>query len=304
MNFDPSATQPRNHGKYDVRLNGDVANGTSNDTMGSSDHLLAPLEPVALEDRGRGDWRVDETSVTGTANRFTITIGGIAALRVRNEAAAASYRDENSNAVDTELDCLAAKGSNVTLLMVDSSGGVSAKEVRLSEYGDGLAYRAKGASTKGWVLDKSRVLDVVAGYGGQQALAEAWAENKAETTPRVETVNHGGFDDLPTDQQDKIAAVYMVEHPGFGGGKEVGCMFLATDVQIGDGPDGSHIVNGYFWAPGGGELTSEHGSMYSHEIVRRGGKMTDYKPGSLTFGECFDDLPDDREAAYRRVLGK
>ncbi len=78
-----------------------------------------------------------------------------------------------------------------------------------------------------------------------------------------------------------------------------GCMFLATDYD----PE-NDIVNGYMWAPRGSGFASEHGSMYGSELKAVGGRIRDYTPGSMTFGDCINGtLGEDRSSAYLVVTG-
>ncbi|UQX88715.1 hypothetical protein M6D93_01625 [Jatrophihabitans telluris] len=77
-------------------------------------------------------------------------------------------------------------------------------------------------------------------------------------------------------------------------------MFFATDIQAEDG-----IVNGYHWFPLGSGLIPEHGSMYVRDIEATGGRVVDYEPGALTFGDLLNrKLPRSRVEAYRVVQGQ
>jgi hypothetical protein len=152
----------------------------------------------------------------------------------------------------------------------------------------------------------STVVAVAAGYGHAEALAAEF-HDAADRSPRLEPVT---VDDLPVDRGGSqrptdIAAVYVISHPGFGDGEAPGTVFLATDQQPGDGPDGTAIINGYQVA-GDSQMTSERGSIYEHDLRRLGGRVTGYRPGSITYRQAMDlgesaDWENDIEATWDAV---
>jgi hypothetical protein len=91
--------------------------------------------------------------------------------------------------------------------------------------------------------------------------------------------------------------MYLIDGPDFGEGSAPGCLFAATDVQAEDG-----IVNGYFWAPDGSGVFSEHGSMYFDDMKARGARVRHYQPGAMTFGDIMGgSLGTTRSEAYGAV---
>ncbi len=294
----------------------------------SDDTYLAPVDESPPEPNlaRKGTWHVADASSTTEERdgfvRTTIHMGGRPDLKARNLAAAHIYEElSQADATAVKVDQLCAAGKPMTLLKVTRNGDVEAVEGRGAVVNGRPFQYAKGSSTKGYYLDQGDVIDVTAGFGGQQGLSDTFRRRAAQFVPAVERIAMpGGFDDLPEydpdvfedeDYETKIAAVYLITHPGISDGPVPGCLFFATDKQTGDGPNGTHIINGQFWAPGqdgplGGEggLTSESSSFYSGDLARLGGKVTDYVPGSMTFKDSWADMPSDRVEAYRRILGK
>lgn len=240
--------------------------------------------------------------------RMSIQPGGRPEQRARTRAAAECYREVSGwtgESLGDELDRLAQKQAQATVLTIASNGMVRAVEGRIFRSGDGtLAYLPKGRRHSGYMLDPDKVLDVTPGYGGAPTLHNTWHRRRCATTPA--TVPVGDCTDLPDAEQNpdgNIAAVYLLDQPNFSGGTTPGCMFLATDIQP-DGPDpGDAIVNGQFWAPGDSGLYSESSSVYVRDLRRRGGKVADFAPGSMSDSDSWKDMPSTRTEAYRKVMG-
>ena len=280
----------------------------------------APLSQQAestMKEVRRGEWTisdaqvVDEDSDDPRIVRQQIHLGGVPHVRAANMAAAEIYREiEDPEVVRSKIDQLAAAGKPMTVLTASKAGTIRALEGRGFVSANGrTALLGKGSRTRGYYVDDLDVIDVTPGYGGQKGLDETWRRRMATHVPRVTPV--GDLSDVPdvgdnAPVPDRVAAVYMIDHPGFGGGRESGCLFMATDRQTGDGGEKGDIVNGYFWAPGRshGQLTSETSSMYSSDLKARGGQVADYRSGSMKFSDCWKDMPDDAGEGYRRVLGR
>lgn len=239
------------------------------------------------EETGDGFWRA-EISLFGETHR-----------RVRNLTTAALFPAERRQEL---LDDPALPGSKVTVLVIGGTGTVNAYEGRIVDH-DGSRYlMKKGSSRKGWDLSRMRVLTWCTGWGKISTLTDIW-EAQAALVPELRAVDVAG---IPVDAEDGspgpsvITAVFLYEHPGFGGGKTPGCLFLATYIQQGETAEDT-IVNGFGWVPAGSELTSEHGSIYLAQLQRWGGRVVAY-PGGLTLADClWDEIPTSREAAYRFV---
>lgn len=283
----------------------------------------APLSPLVtdplVEGRRRGEYSVSETTIIELPSdhpgitRRAIVFGGSPELRAYNTTAAELLREMNGGRdIDATLEDLADQSGKATLLVCTKAGDVEAREVTVRRAPNGsVAYLPKGSRTNGYLFDPKHVIGVSAGYGGQQALADSFRRVASEHVPAVEKTGLDQMErDLPVADPDReppsaISAAYLIDGPDFDRtGSPRGCMFMATDIQPAEGPGDRAIVNGFFWADKSSGLYSEHGSMYADELARRGGKIKDYKPGSMSFSDCWKDMPGGRMEAFRRVLGR
>ncbi len=248
--------------------------------------------------------------------RVTIRFTGDPARRARNRAAAVALADLEDK--DTTLLRYAElHGKPATLLCVSREGEVYTVEGKPAASGeaDRLVVLLKGQRTKGAYIPVDDLVAVQAGYGGAQGCADRFADVRSRVVPKVEPI--AGFDDLPVEdpynppENSPIAAVYLIDHGISGEDPMPGCLFLATDRQPGDGPNGDDIINGYFWAPDRTATTMnveplcpETGSFYGADLKRKGGRIADFSPGSMTLRDCVSHtIPDDRGEAYRRIMG-
>jgi len=263
--------------------------------------------------KGQGRWEVSDTvaeelSTDGPVQRTAFHFGGQPHRAQRNKAAIALMHevDDHETTVN-KLGVLCKGGAQMTYLAADGSGSVEAKEVRGYPMGDRLAVQRKGATRAAYALNSDAVLAVAPGYGKQEVLAQQFHDRLAQV-PRTAPVDFDGIpdheaaaresEDYP-EPPETIAAAYLVDNPDFQGGTVDGCMFLATDYD-----QENDIVNGYLWAPESSGLTSEHGSAYGADLKRRGGRITNYEPGQLSFADCVNDgIPPSRSEAYRCVTG-
>lgn len=276
-----------------------------------SDTTLRAERPP-LREKSRGVFEVaNATSVAvdrgpgRTAVAFHM--GGRPDLRAQSHVAALRMeRAEQTDAIEGKVAYLADRTSKVSMLIATPNGDVDVREgtLKRDEHG-GLVLMNKGSSTKGVQLnEKARILGIEPGYGKAQALAADFDMYRADV-PELEPATFDGIPDCGDEEPpSEIAAVYVFDHPGFGSGEDGrGSMFFVTDIQ----PDGEFgIVNGYGIYPAGSGLTSEHGSMYTADLKRRGGRVKGYQPGSHTFSDviAFDKVADrdnDVEAAWSSV---
>ncbi len=269
----------------------------------------------APRSKGQGRWEVSDTVAEelesdGSAFRRTaLHIGGQPHRAQRNKAAIALISEvDDHETTENKLRVLCKGGAQMTVLTADGTGSVEAKEVRGYPMGDRLAVQRKGATRAAYALDSDAVLAVAPGYGKQEVLAQQFHDRLAQV-PQTAPVDFDGIpdheaasresDDYP-EPPEAISAAYLVDNPDFQGGKVDGCMFLATDYD-----QENDIVNGYLWAPESSGLTSEHGSAYGADLKRRGGRITNYEPGRLSFADCVNDgIPPSRSEAYRCVTGQ
>jgi hypothetical protein len=259
-----------------------------------------------------GQWNIETSNMNGAIvkdgwSTTTVHVGGAPWLNNRHGAAARLVSEDTRDAVRQEVRDLSLAGEKMTLLIEDS-GTVRALETS----GGGPAGPAaepilwvKGSKRSYYLLDKLNILAVQKGYGKQDAIAAEF-DKLAEQTPVTEKST---WDELPLfdgdgSRSDHIAAVYMIDGPDFGNGKEPGCLFFATDLQPEDEdrPESGGIINGYFWAPSdAGLLTSESGSFYTRDIRSKSGRVRDYKADSLTYRDAMK-FPTDRAAGYRALI--
>jgi len=199
-------------------------------------------------------------------------------------------------------------GEKATVLVEHRNGVVEAVEGTVEVAPSGSVWlRRKGAQTNADPLYSDRpgvpeVLDVEAGFGHAETLAQRFAEH-LERAPRLAPAS---FDGIPADDggepPSEVAAVFVIDHPGFDGDQDGrGCVFFATDRD----PENA-IVNGYLVAPAGSGLESEHGSLYERTLAYWGGRVASYRTGALSFGDAItlgnaasDD--DDIESTWARL---
>lgn len=309
----PAGTPTGGQFAESVREESHVALATDGDDL-----FLSEVDNTPLEESGqRGRWSVlnastEEDRSTPGRVRMRTHLAGIPHVKVRALSASAAYSDAEGGREDLHSRLSALHGRPATALMVGRNGDVEAVECKPVPYDGGTLLLFKGSSTKGLDAARCGVLDVVPGYGQQQALADTFRRRMAQFTPAVEKVALDDRMDYLPDGDDEstwdvenpaIQAAFMVTGPDLGNGPQPGCVFLATDIQRGSNPGERSIVNGYFWAPTDTGLYSEHGSMYVDDIARGGGRITGYEPGSLTSRQCWQELPEDRGEGYRRILG-
>lgn len=262
---------------------------------------------MELKKISNGVWQIADTvaeelgseDVPGaTVTRIAMHLGGREDLRARNLAIAALF-DES---FDMLVDAAAARVDPVTALCLEKSGSVYAREGKLIRYKDAPFLLKKGSRDRGWPLASLNPIAVAAGYGKQEELAGLWAV----TARKVPAIGKATVDGIPEYDSDApapdIAAVFLLEHPGFGGGPGHGCLFFATDVQPPEERGEDAIVNGYLWVPEDFEGESEHGSFYLEQLRRWGGRLTGWRPGHLTFAQVMEGaVPHTREEAFAFV---
>lgn len=256
---------------------------------------------LQLKDRGQGEWLIADTMTEELPEDHPLVPGvmihpgGIAHLKARTLAAAEWIRCYDGTSNVAELLSLLAMGQRpATLLFVDNQA-VTAREAKIFRTGDGLAFLPKGARKKGLRLnpDKNQQWPVyaVTGYGWQQQLADRFKAVLANVPATVE-FNVDGV--APYHSGAQVQAAYLFTHPGFGEGPVPGCLYFATGYDRED-----DILDGYLWAPPG-ELTSENGSSYKHDLERWGGRIPGWIPDAMTLDDCFA-LPTDMAACYEAI---
>jgi len=267
----------------------------------------AGAAPVEVSKVARGRFRLvgpdlpDQTDAGGvTYKRSKIGLVGLGMQR--SVTGGADGSDELRERV-VWLD-----GESATVLVAQRDGVVEAVEGTVEVAPSGSVWlRRKGAQTNADLLYPTRpgvpeVLDVEAGFGHAETLAQRFAEH-LERAPRLAPAS---FDGIPADDggepPSEVAAVFVFDHPGFDGDQDGrGCVFFATDRD----PENA-IVNGYLVAPAGSGLESEHGSLYERTLAYRGGRVASYRPGALSFSDAItlgnaasDD--DDIESTWARL---
>lgn len=207
-------------------------------------------------------------------------------------------RDGQPDALRNKLDYLAGGGSKATVLLQGPLGSVTTREGTLVVTPDGcVALLNKGSSNgKGIYLigngAQQTLLGISEGYGGAPALANRY-HSFADELPALAPATFDGIPeaDERAEPPSEIAAVFVFDHPGFDGTQDGrGSMFFVTDFMPGDGSDqpyGAGIVNGYGVYSGDSGLESEHGSMYARDLKKWGGRVKDFQPGELTFGDAM-----------------
>lgn len=275
---------------------------------------LAPDGPVEIR---RGVWEVAcassrTSAVADGLEQVEVRPDGIAEIRAQSGMVSLRVeRAEQSDATLSKLIKLAGEEKKATVLVARPNGDVQAVEgqLHLHQSGHGVALLSKGQSSKGEWLTRSpqmdsdpgsKVLAVRPGYGHAAELAAVWADHAAKCPELTEATFEGipqyeGRGEPPRD----IAAVYVIEHPGFDGSQDGrGTVLFVTDRQA-DGPNDPYsLVNGYMVFPPGSGMDSESGSMYERDVARFGGRVTAFEPGSLTFSDAMDFA--NRASSYHR----
>lgn len=249
--------------------------------------------------------------------RTSLHLNGQPHIKQRVMIAKEAYLEEQTDADRARIDAILEAGEPATVLMVADNGTVSAREGKFFKSGPGWScpegtplFMEKGKRAKAATYSRDKIVDAAPGYGKAADLGRKFGETMAATSPALSKISGNSaaerFQNLPEcydgPPPDKIAAVYVIDNPDFSGGRVNGCMFMATDIQRGAEPGDQDVVNGYFWAPGNSGLYSENSSMYADDLARRGGQVRDYQPGSLTFRECWESMPENRSGAFRRVV--
>lgn len=249
-------------------------------------------------------------------------IGGVAHLRVRTDLAATTYLPGSRALALERIAALRAKGTlsgtRVTIMQHSrTSGSVTAREGTLMALDNGQIMlvpkgtRMVGVSRiKGSIIDTDSVLDVEFGYGGVVDLNRKWHQHKNNITPRVDRVDpNQPIADVPVfrgyehgEPPSEVSAAFLIQQPNFSGGKSP-AVFLATDQQVSEDNPRMKIVSGYFWTPSGSGLESESGSFYAHELAERGGRISDFEPGSMQFSDGYKRMPSDLTGGIRYLLG-
>lgn len=262
----------------------------------------AVTEPLPADDKWQSRAQIHMSGMPWVSERTHVTVEEILSQR--------SEEDQQ------RINALLESNEPATLLVLSTVGSVSVVEGRPFRSGPGWSCSQgtqlvlpKGSRSKASKLDPNRVVSAASGFGHAAELTDQFCAEAAVRTPNLKKITSDGFQDLPEfganwsgDAGERIAAVYMINNPDFNGGTVHGCLFMATDIQRGDGPNGQHIINGQFWAASDSGLYSEASSMYSGDLIRRGAQLTDYTPGSLSYRDSWKDFPTTRAEAYRRVL--
>jgi hypothetical protein len=271
-----------------------------------------PELPKVVKAREPGVWGVASTqtktvSIDG-ADIISRDPAGIPELRARHLAAGAIMAEHgHGDTWDAEAKVTGhcEAGGRMTVLVQDTTGTVRAIEgtgVPAEEAGERHVVKAKGSTSSAYRLGPAgRLLKVTSAYGCAQDLSDDY-QTSLRTVPELGPATTSGIPPAgPGAPPSAIAAAYLVEGPAEDtGGNTAGCVFLATDYDA-----ENDIVSGYFWAPGDSGLYSESSSMYGSDLLRRGGRVEGYEPGSLSFGDAVDGrLGTTRTVAYERLLGR
>lgn len=280
------------------------------------DLFLNPVPDVNLKESStRGMWELEDPDVTTetTESGFTrikISTWGNPDRRARTNAAANVYAQlADRETVNAKMDDLIRKGKPMTVLVRGDRGDITAREVKGGMYGGQAVLYPKGTSKRYWPLERLDIVDVSAGYGGQEDLAETWNRRTAQFIPQVSKIEN--FDDVPLQGHSRgmadVSAAYLISHPGFGEAPAHGCMFLAMsrDTDTGQFPDPKDApIYGYFYAPQDSGVYGEFGSFTQDQLRSWGGRIDGFEPGSMTAEQAMDLPADDVTLAYRKVMGR
>lgn len=255
---------------------------------------LAEPDAPDLKEISRGCFEVTDTSSKPEpgANLIRISVRGYPELKAHAGAAGSRYGQFTSDR-DLREELADMDGKKTSVLVQSQNGSVQVREgtVGVGDDGSSVYLLAKGSHTKGTYLygkpGAPRVLDWQVGYGHAVELAGKFRDVEADTPNLVKST----FDDIPCteDRRDEVAAVFVIDHPGFDGDQDGrGCVFFATER------DPEDVANGYFVCPPSSGLFSENGSFTVDQLSRWGGRVSGYRPGSLTFRDAMHlaDLAD------------
>jgi hypothetical protein len=237
----------------------------------------------------RAIWTLSNPVKTGTSSGFTMTLNA-GDVTTSIQARKACYPTHTT--VDADVQAALENGYPVTILTIgESMFGTPAAVIRQGHFFNGsrgLGFLPTGKRKNGVSLANVPVLDI---------LLEAKPESVTEIARRWydETgVPHAGPLSRKvlqaTTEKHPVALLYT--HPGFGGGRVPGCVWIITHAD-------DEIAEGYLWCPPS-ELTSEHGSTYLRDLTDAA-MVT--QPPKVTFAQCFN-LPEDTREAYRAIFGK
>lgn len=252
-----------------------------------------PFEQIKpLKQIERGVWEVTNTTTeelpaNGALRRTAFHFGGQPHRKAAANLASLLHEETWGRYVETDLDAL--EGRQATVLLQDKTGTVTAREGTVVTTSEGtLALLNKGSTARGIYLSGRpgvpRVLGARAAYRHAEELAADFRKSEA-SVPEIEPAH---FEDIPVcdgegEPTSAVTAAFVLDHPGFDGTQDGrGCVFFATDR------DPEDVVNGYFVAPPGSGLESEHGSIYTKDLVRWGGRVKGFKPGSLSFRDAME----------------
>jgi hypothetical protein len=251
--------------------------------------------PVLSE---RGIWNIEHASKPQPVDRgngiisTTYSLQGEPSANVDVEARIAAYPVPEN--LEERIQDALASGTPVTILKA-GSGGLGAHSAQIVQgrlftaRGGALALLPTGKRSQGFLVRGA--LDMIddAKPAAVTELNRRWYESThlPVTVPLTRDVLLTATEENPV--------VFLYTHPGFGDGREPGCVWFIDDFQ---GED--DIANGFLWCPEGSALTSEHGSTYLSDALR-GGALVPVTP-SIDFAGMFE-LPSERLAAYARLFG-
>ena len=257
--------------------------------------VLGRQEQPQLQQIARGCWEVTDTTreellAPNGLRRTAFYTAGQPHRRAAAGLAAKLYEQDHGDR-DIEAELRELDGEKVTVLTRDRTGGVLAREGTVLVGIGTVALLDKGSRSKGIYLygrSATYALDYRPGYGHAEELANEFRASES----RVPELEPAHFEDIPVADSDgeppsAVAAVFVMEHPGFDSTQDGrGCLFFATDR------DPEEVVNGYFVAPPGSGLESEHGSFTTEMLDKRSGRVKDFEPGSVTFAQAvkFGDM--------------
>lgn len=312
-------SNPEFESKHNRNIRGEFASKPGADTQPMGSELGA--EEEALVEMRRGASHAD---IRESANRWEkVLVDPYTKYSVQESNGAVWERITVSRRPDPVRD---AEGGAVALVMAGSrqeqaarlDGLVGRKATVLtrsrSNYGGGRIMAEEGTVVSFDDPDGSReyglslkfnkgirafpatdILAVAPGWNKVEALAGEY-DAVADQVPALEKAT---FDDLPDSSDgfsddEPVHAVYVINHPGFSGdtGGSPGCVFAVTHAEGDD-------VYGYLHSSGVGDCVSEHGPLPKEQIAAWGGRVRDFEPGSITFGEFAQhsfDLGQDGDA--------
>lgn len=221
--------------------------------------------------------------------------------KVRVAAAAAIYRRlEQPEAIRGKLEELARTGGRAQLL-IDRVNLLQLKECRIlrvqTDAGRPVVrVRGKGTSHGSQSFPLEHIAAVERGYGGTfDSVNSTFARRRAQFVPRTSYADPRT--DLPNGDTDTVQAVYMFGSRNFGSWDDYkpGSLFLATGR-------GDNLVEGFLWEADGHGFPAFAPTFYADDMKGSVGRLTDYRPGTVTV-RSVNDMPNDPVEAYRFVMG-